>query len=103
MTEENTPNRYSHGREQCSLSIREVLRRILGSPFQQKERNGGSEMPVAVGVDLKGNIENRNLLYLNHSNDSSANFRDVFIPDVSLSWLLRVLSFIRCPLRPSLA
>jgi len=60
MTEENTPNRYSHGREQCSLSIREVLRRILGSPFQQKERNGGSEMPVAVGVDLKGNIENRN-------------------------------------------
>jgi len=103
MTEENIPNRYSHGREQCSLSIREVLRRILGSPFQQKERNGGSEMPVAVGVDLKGNIENRNLLYLNHSNDSSANFRDVFIPDVSLSWLLRVLSFIRCPLRPSLA
>jgi len=61
MTEESIPNRYSHGREQC-LSIREVLRRILGSPFQQKERNGGSEMLVAVGVDLKGNIENRNLL-----------------------------------------
>jgi len=56
------PNRYSHGRQQCSLSIREVLRRILGSPLQQKERNGGSEMPVAVGVDLKGNIEIRNLL-----------------------------------------
>jgi len=28
---------------------------VVSSVFQQKKRNSGSEMPVVVGVDLKGN------------------------------------------------